>query len=493
MELSFNTVGPTLFSVSDLIVGNPYPFTCQLDREKSSSDEDSEEMHSGLKKQTNEGGRGPRVLVVPTPTHGVGRSGGNRGAFLVPPPTDSPPSAASPHGGIGSRRGVIRRRCNNAATRESCDDRRSGFGLTHGRQQRGRRIDSKGSRSCSSSSFSSNDRSGHDRSISGSGGSSGSEDGKTYRTVDDLVSEDGGAESRSTRRRGGRTSTGEIEPQSRDGWQAVGDRIGSDADSRCRRSPSSQASNSGNSRKNITSDGWARRSGAAHDAITHGGRENRGEDDESQASSVRRTNSAHLPDKRADRARGSETTATPSPRDHTRGYNGSTAGETFVDGVGEGVMGWLAGSTATAEVTDAESCRTGRGSRGGGLNSSEHPSTTSSFTLTSSHESGLSSRKEFERLHSDNCTYGTQAEDSGTERSRRSGGDGSADDPLESRRTSSSRQKKYSPGTRGHQSTGSKERSMMDEKHSRSASKSGMRRQARRSLGQGHGVERQEG
>ncbi|CAM9406601.1 unnamed protein product [Ectocarpus sp. 8 AP-2014] len=461
-----------------------------IGREKSSSDEDSGEMHSGMKKRANAGGRRPRVLVVPTPTHGVGRSGGKRGAFLVPPPTDSPPSsAASSHGGIGSRRGVTRRRRSNAATRESCDDRRSVFGSTHGRQQRGRRIDSKGSRRCSSSSFSSNDRSRHDRSIKSSGGSSGSEDGKTYITIDDLVGEDGGAERRRTRRCGERTSTDEKEPQLRDGRQTIGGRIGNDGDSRCRYSPSSQVSNSCDSRKNTTSDGWKNRNGAVHDAITHGGEENRSEDDESQESFVLRTNGAHLPNKRANNARGSETTATPSPRDHPPGYRGSAAGETFVDGVSERVMGWLVGSTAAA-AADAESCRTRRGDRGGGLNSSERPSTTSSSTLTPSHERHCSN---FDRLNSDNCTYGTEAEESATERSRRSDDEGSADDTLESRRTSSSRQKKYLSATRGHQSTGSKERSMIDDKLSRFASKAGMRRQARRSLGQGHGVARQEG
>lgn len=492
MELSFSAVGLALTSTPDQIVANSYLFTCQFNREKSSSDEDSGEMHSGMKKRANAGGRGPRVLVVPTPTHGVGRSGGNRGAFLVPPPTDSPPSsAASSHGGIGSRRGVIRRRRNNAATRESYDDRRSGFGSTHGQQQRGRRIDSKGSRRCSSSSFSSNDRSRHDRSIKSSGGSSGSEDGKTYITIDDLVSEDGGAERRRTRRSGGHTSTDEKEPQIRDGRQAIAGRIGNDGDSRCRYSPLSQASNSCDSRKNITSDGWTNRSGAEHDEIPHGGEENRSEDDESRESSVLRTNGAQLPNKRADNARGSETTATPSPRDHP-GYGGSAAGDTFVDGVSEGVMGWLAGSTgAAAAATDAESCRTRRGDSRGGLNSSERPSTISSSTLTPSHEIRHSSQ--FDRLNSDNCTYGTEAEDSATERSHRSGDEGNADDTLESRRTSSSRQKKYLSATRGRQSTGSKERSVRNEKHSRSASKAGMRRQARRSLGQGHGVARQEG
>ncbi|CAM9096410.1 unnamed protein product [Ectocarpus sp. 4 AP-2014] len=460
-------------------------------RAKSSSDENSGEMHSSIKKQDNAGGRGPRVLVVPTPTHGVGRSGGNRGAFLVPPPTDSPPSsAASSHGGIGSRRGVLRRRRSNAATRESCDDRRNGFGSTHGRQHRGRRIDSKGSRRCSSSSFSSKDRGRDDRSINSSGGSSGSEDGKTYITIDDLVNEDGGAERRRTRRSGGRTSTDEKEPQTRDGRKAIGGRIGNDGDSSCRYSPSSQASNSCDSRKNTASDGWTNRSGAEHDEITHGGEENRSEDDESQESSVLRTNGTQLPNKRADNARGSETTATPSPRDHHPGCSGSAAGETFVDGVSEGVMGWLAGSMAAA-ATNAESCRTRRGGREGGLNSSERPSTISSSTLTPSHESRHSSQ--FDRLNSDNCTYGTEAEDSATEHSRRSGDEGSADDTLESRRTLSSRQKKYLSATKGHQPTGSKERSVMDEKHSRSAGKEGMRRQARRSLGQRHGVARQEG
>lgn len=479
MELSFSTVGHTLSSTPDLIVGNPYPFTCPFDREKSSSDEDSGEMHSGLKKRVNADGRSPRV--VPTPTHGVGRSGGNRGAFLVPPPTDSPPSSsASPHDGIGSRRGVIRRKRNNAATRESCDDRRSGVGLTHGRQQRGHRIDSNGRRSYSSSSFSSNDRSGRGRSSRSSGDSSGSEDGKTFLAVDDLVSEDDDADRRGARRGGGRTSTDNMEPQSRDGRQANGARTGNDGDPRCRDSPSSQAGNSCDSRKNTTRDGWTNRSGAAHDAITHGGEEHRSEDDESQASSVLRTNSAHLPNKRADKARGSETTATPSPRDHPHGYGGSAAGETLVDGVSEGVMGWLAGSTAVAAATGADSYRTGRGGRGGGSNSSERPSATSS--LTTSHESGHSSQ--FGRLHSDNCTYGTEAEDSATERSRRSDDGGSADNTLKSRRTSSSRQEKYLSATRGHQSTGSKERRVMDEKN---------KRQARRSLGQAHGVARQEG
>ncbi|CAM9391353.1 unnamed protein product [Ectocarpus sp. 12 AP-2014] len=466
-----------------------------MGRAKSSSDEHSGEMHSGMKKQANAGGRGPRVLVVPTPTHGVGRSGGSRGAFLVPPPTDSPPSsAASSHGRIGSRRGVLRQRRSNAPTRGSCDDRRSGFGSTYGRQHRGRRIDSNGSRRSSSSSFSSNDRSRHDRSINTCGGSSGSEDGKTYITIDDLVSEDGGAERRRNTRSGGRTSTDEKEPQIRDGRQAIGRRIGNDGDSRCRYSPSSQASNSCDSRKNTTSDGWTNRSGVEHDEITHGEEGNRSEDDESQESSVLRTNGAQLPKKRADNARGSETTATPSPRDHPHGYSGSAAGDTFVDGVSEGVMGWPAGSTAAAAAaaaTDTESCRTRRSDRGGGHNRSERPSTISSSTLTPNHESRHS--PQFDRLNSDNCTYGTEAEDSATERSRRSGDEGYADDTLENRRTSSSRRKKYLSATRCHQSTGSKERSVMDEKHSRSASKAGMRRQARRSLGQGHGVARQEG
>lgn len=292
-----------------------------------------------------------------------GSSGKGRLSYLVPPPADSPPFVASPSEG-----GVIKRRRNSkAAAGRPRGGRRDGIGLASSRQQPGRSSESDTeSDSSSSSSFSISEvRDRHYISDSSSSNSSG-EDGKTYLAVDDLVSVANGSERKMGTGRGSEytSNTRRDLGKSRDGKQHSFGRNQADGkdnkssrdraeayplkneNRRHRPSSFSRRSTHDNTERPPSAD-WAKQSAARAAVSAH----DESDDDDDDGSCFHRKNSGRS-SKNIEKARGSETTATPSPRDHPSGYGGSMVGEPLVDGVNEGVMGWLA-----EPVTDSSPVR----------------------------------------------------------------------------------------------------------------------------------------
>ncbi len=299
----------------------------------------------------------------------------NRSGFLVPRPTDSPPSVASSRGGeVANRRRNERaianrsrggkktgRPCSSRSTSSTSSSNRS---RSSGRRRRkssstdvresqysGSSISSRSrsrsrsriSRSRSRSSRSSRSRG--CRSSSSSGG--GDEDMKTHLTVDDITSMDNCGESTDGGRGGGRSRNGKRESYhtqdtfARNDDHDHGRKRESSRDTAKlyrRRCSNSSQSRSRHGRKGAPTLCWPEKGAQGPASSTHD--ENHDNADESPGSPGHRRNGARSTNEDR-KARGSETTATPSPRDHPSGFGGATAGEPLLDGVSEGVMGWL--------------------------------------------------------------------------------------------------------------------------------------------------------
>lgn len=400
------------------------------------------------------------------------RSNNNRVAYLFPPPVDSPPFIASPREGDGE--GVLKRRRNRRATApRPRGGRRGGFGLACDRLQRGRCSDSNSSRSSgscgsrssrshSSSRSRSSSRSSSDRSRSSSGSginsdvrdihcirgssSSSGDEGKTHIVVDDLVSVEKYCESSDSGKGGARSGSNSIngkrEPyNSRDGEkdsfnqnEGAGRVRKSSGDSAAafslekehhHRRPSSLQFRNRNSKKKAPTGDWTE-GHAAQNARTHNDHEdddnngdNGNNNDESPGSHVCRRNNARRSISTGEKAQGSETTATPSPRDHPSGYGRSPLSETF-DCVNEGVVGGLAIPTEKGGVT----YETGGGSGGGGVGCRHSITSPSTVTRAARQESTLPSPDTLGDVHSDD--HGPEIDDSASEGKLQRGGGGSS-------------------------------------------------------------------
>lgn len=298
------------------------------------------------------------------------RSTNRPAAHNVPPPTEAPPFAALPTGGNVDGERIIQRRNNSTAARPSRCHHRDSMRSTNGRRKRGHRNDSNGSSgttspdssSTSRTSRTSADRGGHYSDGNTSGSSSDiHESGKTYIHLDALESVTSAGENVDSGRSawGARTRHRKKESFGRDGKQLC---HGQDDTSRARQSSKTNARNQlpenkqHHSRRpsssSASSSCQGRSRGGRRNAATDG-RTNEGggrcarihNDDESLESNTRRRDSpSDMCVKRRDKARGSETTATPSPRDTHAGCSGSGADEWPIDDGAKGNVGWLAAS-----------------------------------------------------------------------------------------------------------------------------------------------------
>ena len=302
----------------------------------------------------------------------------SRPTFLVPRPTGSPPLVAP---------GVIKRRRNSRTSDGSPHGGRRDDSCRVGSRQQPSRCggsdgksvgnsDSDSSSDSSSSSSSSNSSSFgfndvRDRHYISDSSSSG-EVGKTYLAVDDLKSVENGAERTKRRGRGREHSNDDRNPlQSLDGKQTSFEwdhDDGLDTKSsrdraeayplenehrRRRRSSSSSRRRTHHKKERPPSNGWTEDSCARTAASVH----DESDDDDGSGSRFRRRNSGRSM-KNTEKARGSETTATPSPRDHPSGHGGSVVGDPLVDGMNEGVMGWLAEPATDTSRVRRRSLRT---------------------------------------------------------------------------------------------------------------------------------------
>lgn len=331
---------------------------CALSRKAPSMhDADGDMAPNADSQKDNEDGRASGLARTR-----CGGSNKGRPSCLVPPPSGSPPSVAPPREG-----GVIKQRLSSKAH----GGRRDGFGLIGGRQRPGRSSDSdsdSGSSRSSNSGFSISEV--RDRHyISDSSSNSSGKAGKTYLAVDDLMGVENDDERRmgsgkhseysrknnghSYKRRDGKPrrlgrdlDDGQETKSSRD--RAEGDRPENEHHRR-RPSSSSRYRTHGN-KDTPPSSGWAERSAAraAGSALDRSDDDDGDEDDDDGSCFHRRNSGRSI--KSIEKARGSETTATPSPRDHPSGY-----GEPLVEGVNEGVMGWLADPAADSSCAQRNS------------------------------------------------------------------------------------------------------------------------------------------
>ena len=357
-------------------------------------------------------------------------------SYLVPPPADSPPFVASPSEG-----GVIKRRRNSkAAAGRPRGGRRDSVGLVTSRQQPGRSSESDSDSDRSRSSNSSNSsrfrisevRNRHYVSDSSCSTRSG-QDGKTYLAVDDLMSGENGSERKIGSGRGSEHSSisGKYPCKSRDEKQRSFGRKQVDGHDKKssrdraeayplknehrRHRPSSSRPRSHHNKERPRSDYWTEQNAARAPASA-----NDESNDDDDGSCFHHSNNGRST-KNIEKARGSETTATPSPREHPSIYGGSVVGEPLADGVDEGVMGWLA-----EPVT--ESARVRRHSSG--------PS--AATTASPRQDSTRLSLNTLGNAHDND--HGPETYESATDSTpRRVGDGGDVEDRPRSRRTSSTK------------------------------------------------------
>lgn len=456
-------------------------------------------MHSSSGTQkSNDDSRASRGV---TPQTRGSRFKKNQVAYKFPPPVDSPPFIASSRYEEGGEGEKNRRRSRSATPPRPRGGRRGGFGLAYDRQQGGHCGDSSSSRSSSScGSHSSRSRSssnssrrsssrsglrGDDRDghyIGGSSSTSGDE-GKTY-LANDLVSAENDGES-GDGGKGGVRSGSSIDGKRgiynhRDGQHCslglseCAGRIGRPSRDSAAAYPLEKEYHhnrpccshpKNRSRKKGASTGrWAEGSPAKNIIASNNDEEDdngdNGDNDESPGSYVCRRNSSRRSIKRGEKARGSETTATPSPREYPSGFGRSPVSGTSVSGGNEGVVG---GPAISAE-TDAMAYGTGGGGSSGGdggsgLNSSRqrHSTTSSSSTLRAfRQESTLPSPDFGGEVHDDD--RGLQIDDSASKGNRKrdggrsSHGGGDSVNLSENDQKSSSRRRESLRAMRSHHS-----------------------------------------
>ncbi|CAM9513701.1 unnamed protein product, partial [Scytosiphon promiscuus] len=293
----------------------------------------------------NNDGETGRTLQEKAQTCGS-RSKHDRAAHAIPPPTDSPPFTASPAGGGEGEESVIQRRQNDTVSRLPRGRRRNNLRSAKGGRERCNLNDDDSGNGTTCSDFSCTSTTRRNSNVRGrlysSGNNSSTSDGmcegvKMYVGIDGLQRLRSGGKGKESGRssRGPRARHRNRETSSRDDKQLV----------RCRNGTRGMTliSNTRNltGRKKLATDERTSE-GARRCARIHSS------ENKSLELSICRRDSPSTYITRRDKARGSETTATPSPRDTLAGCGGSAAEESPVNDGMRGDISWLAASSTTS-------------------------------------------------------------------------------------------------------------------------------------------------